>query len=67
MTFCNHSLNQTWIGSCDVDFSFAVVVACDEERGMETCFIQNVEQLRGVLFGVLSISILLIFRSFFSF
>lgn len=45
VSFSDHTLDQIWVGSCGVNLSLAVVVAGDEERGVEAVLLESVEEL----------------------
>lgn len=48
MSFGDHALDEIRVGRGDVDFAFAVVVACYEEGCCEAVGLEDVEELGGV-------------------
>jgi hypothetical protein len=49
VTFGDHALDQIWVGSCGVDFTFSIIIASDEERSVETVYFEYVEELSSVV------------------
>ena len=44
----DHALDQRWVGGGRVDWSFAKVVASDEERGFEVELIKEIKEFASI-------------------
>ena len=48
VTIGDHSLDYSWVWSCDIDWALAEIVASDEERRMEPELLEHIQKVVGI-------------------